>query len=107
MYCTQPPTLLPPPSSASLPPYLLHPKHMPRTKTRVKSLLPVISLLARLCPILPLLIFDYCLVPSVVCPTLNVLGATYANCDGRYDVTADRVAWAPERPVYKHERKDR
>lgn len=47
------------------------------------------------------------LVPDVICDTLNVQGATYANCDGRYKVVADRVAWAPDRPVYKHVSKDR
>lgn len=46
-------------------------------------------------------------VPDVICDTLNVLGATYANCDGRYKVTADIVDWAPQRPVYKHVSKDR
>ena len=46
-------------------------------------------------------------VPDVICSTLNVLGATYANCDGRYKVTGESVEWAPERPVYKHTEKDR
>ena len=46
-------------------------------------------------------------VPDVICETLNVLGATYANCDGRYKVTTDSVEWAPQRPVYKHVSKDR
>ena len=46
-------------------------------------------------------------VPDVICSTLNVLGATYANCDGRYKVTGESVEWAPERPVYKHSEKDR
>ena len=35
------------------------------------------------------------------------MGATYANCDGRYKVTTDSVEWAPQRPVYKHVSKDR
>ena len=43
----------------------------------------------------------------MICSTLNVLGATYANCDGRYKVTGESVEWAPERPVYKHTEKDR
>ena len=43
----------------------------------------------------------------MICDTLNVLGATYANCDGKYKVTADTVEWAPERPVYKHITKNR
>ena len=47
------------------------------------------------------------LLPEVICPTLNVLGATYANCDGRYKVTGERVDWSPDRPVYKHVNKDR
>ena len=38
---------------------------------------------------------------------MNVLGATYANCDGRYKYTDDQVDWAPERPVFKHVTKDR
>ena len=46
-------------------------------------------------------------VPPVVCQALNVLGATYANCDGQYVVTSERVDWAPDRPVYKHVTKDR
>ena len=45
--------------------------------------------------------------PNVICDTLNVLGATYANCDGRYKYTDDQVDWAPERPVFKHVTKDR
>ena len=45
--------------------------------------------------------------PNVICETINVLGATYANCDGRYKYTEDQVDWAPERPVYKHVTKDR
>ncbi len=45
--------------------------------------------------------------PQVICQTLNVLGATYANCDGQYVITNDHVDWAPERPVYRHENKDR
>jgi len=44
---------------------------------------------------------------DVICPTLNVLGATYANCNGRYKVTSVRVDWAPERPVFKHLTMDR
>ena len=43
----------------------------------------------------------------MTCPSLNVLGATYAKCDGEYRVTAASVEWAPERPVYKHVSKDR
>ena len=43
----------------------------------------------------------------MICDTLNVLGATYANCDGRYKVTNEQVEWAPERPVYRHASKDR
>ena len=46
-------------------------------------------------------------VPPVVCQSLNVLGATYANCDGKYTITNERVDWATERPVYKHVNKDR
>ena len=46
-------------------------------------------------------------IPDVICATLNVLGATYANCDGRYQVTGESVEWAPERPVYRHVSKDR
>ena len=45
--------------------------------------------------------------PNVICDTLNVLGATYANCDGRYKYTDEQVDWAPERPVFKHVTKDR
>ena len=45
--------------------------------------------------------------PNVICDTLNVLGATYANCDGRYKYTDAQVDWAPERPVFKHVTKDR
>ena len=45
---------------------------------------------------------------GVICKTINVLGATYANCDGLYeDVPGLTVEWAPERPVYKHKAKDR
>ena len=37
-----------------------------------------------------------------------MLGATYANCDGRYKIVSDEfVEWAPERPVFKHTSKDR
>ena len=43
----------------------------------------------------------------MICSSLNVLGATYANCDGRYKVTGESVEWAPERPVYRHISKDR
>ena len=46
-------------------------------------------------------------IPDVICDTLNVLGATYANCDGRYKVTDETVEWAPERPVYRHSTKNR
>ncbi len=45
---------------------------------------------------------------GVVCPKLNVLGATYANCDGVYEFApGQEVEWAPDRPVYKHRTKDR
>ena len=43
----------------------------------------------------------------MICSSLNVLGATYANCDGRYKVTGESVEWAPDRPVYRHISKDR
>jgi hypothetical protein len=44
----------------------------------------------------------------VLCPTLDVLGATYANCDGQYKLVPDEfVEWAPARPVFKHTAKDR
>ena len=37
-----------------------------------------------------------------------MLGATYANCDGRYKLVSNEfVEWAPERPVFKHSSKDR
>ena len=36
----------------------------------------------------------------MVCPTVDVLGATYANCDGRYKIVSDEfVEWAPERRI--------
>eukprot|EP00095_Tigriopus_kingsejongensis_P001320 maker-scaffold249_size238305-snap-gene-1.12 protein:Tk01320 transcript:maker-scaffold249_size238305-snap-gene-1.12-mRNA-1 annotation:"PREDICTED: hemicentin-1-like" len=51
--------------------------------------------------------FESFAVPDVICPTINVLGATYALCDGEYRVTNEVVDWAPDRPVYRHESKDR
>ncbi|TRY75710.1 hypothetical protein TCAL_01259 [Tigriopus californicus] len=45
--------------------------------------------------------------PEVICPTVNVLGATYARCDGEYRISSESVEWAPDRPVFKHVGKDR
>ena len=44
---------------------------------------------------------------QVICPTLNVIGAAYANCNGNYKVTGESVSWSPDRLVYKHINKDR
>ena len=44
---------------------------------------------------------------QVICPTLNVMGAAYANCNGNYKVTGESVSWSPDRLVYKHINKDR
>ena len=44
---------------------------------------------------------------QVICPTLNVTGAAYANCNGNYKVTGESVFWSPDRHVYKHINKDR
>ncbi len=45
---------------------------------------------------------------GVICESVNVLGATYANCDGRYEfLPGTTVEWAPDRPVFKHVGKDR
>ena len=44
---------------------------------------------------------------QVICPTLNVMGAAYANCNGNYKVTGESVFWSPNRLVYKHINKDR
>ena len=39
---------------------------------------------------------------QVICPTLNVMGAAYADCNGNYKVTGESVSWSPDRLVYKH-----
>jgi len=44
---------------------------------------------------------------DVICPNLNVKGADYQDCNGIYQVTGEKVSWAPNRPVYKHAYKDR
>ena len=44
---------------------------------------------------------------SVLCPSISVGGASYADCDGVYSVTSYVVLWAVDRPVYKHISKDR
>ena len=38
---------------------------------------------------------------------LTVSEAEFANCNGEYRVTEDRVAWAKDRPVYANLEKDR
>ena len=45
--------------------------------------------------------------PSVTCPVLTVTNADFANCNGDYSVTEERVTWAADRPVYAHADKDR
>ena len=45
--------------------------------------------------------------PSVTCPVLTVTNADFADCNGDYSVTEERVAWAADRPVYAHADKDR
>ena len=44
---------------------------------------------------------------SVTCPVLTVTNADFADCNGDYSVTGERVAWAGDRPVYAHADKDR
>ena len=44
---------------------------------------------------------------QVICPTLNVMGAAYGDCNGNYKVTGESVSWSPDRLVYKHINKDR
>ena len=39
---------------------------------------------------------------GVECPEVMVRGAEYAECDGLYTVTDTSVAWARDRPVYRH-----
>ena len=38
---------------------------------------------------------------------LTVANADFADCNGDYSVTEERVAWAADRPVYAHADKDR
>ena len=42
-----------------------------------------------------------------ICPFLNVLGADWADCDGQYKLTGEKVPWSPDRPVYRHINKER
>ena len=41
------------------------------------------------------------------CPRLEVTGADYADCNGEYELSGERVDWAPQRFVFKHVSKDR
>ena len=41
------------------------------------------------------------------CPRLVVNGADYADCNGEYELSGEKVDWAPQRFVYKHVAKDR
>ncbi len=41
------------------------------------------------------------------CPRLVVNGADYADCNGEYELSTERVDWAPQRFVYRHVAKDR
>ena len=43
----------------------------------------------------------------MTCPVLTVTNANFADCNGDYSVTEERVAWAGDRPVYAHADKDR
>ena len=43
----------------------------------------------------------------VICPTISVDSADYADCNGVYSITGYVVLWAVLRPVYKHRSKDR
>ena len=45
--------------------------------------------------------------PTVSCPVVRVSNADFADCNGDYSLTEERVAWAPDRPVYQHLSKDR
>jgi hypothetical protein len=36
-----------------------------------------------------------------------VNGADYADCNGEYELSTERVDWAPQRFVYRHVAKDR
>ena len=38
---------------------------------------------------------------------LSVSNADFADCNGDYSVSEERVAWAQDRPVYQHSSKDR
>ena len=44
---------------------------------------------------------------GVECPEVVVRGAEYADCEGLYTVTDSSVAWARDRPVYRHRTRDR
>ena len=43
----------------------------------------------------------------MTCPVVKVTNADFADCNGDYSVTEERVAWAADRPVYAHAEKDR
>ena len=47
------------------------------------------------------------LVRCLLCPSLTVQKAEYANCNGDYEESTVRVSWAPERPVFRHRDRDR
>ena len=44
---------------------------------------------------------------SVRCPEIRVSQADYANCNGVFSLTNTSVSWAPDRPVYKHQSRNR
>ena len=43
----------------------------------------------------------------MTCPVLRVSNADFANSNGDYSVTEERVAWSADRPVYANADKDR
>ena len=44
----------------------------------------------------------------MVCESVSVSNAAYADCDGEYGYMPDeRVSWALDKPVYKENTKDR
>ena len=45
--------------------------------------------------------------PAIICKSVFVSGATYADCNGQYNYVGIPASFDPEKPVYKHEMKNR
>ena len=73
----------------------------------IKHIFTLFDLILRFWSFVQVFCFDTFVAANVICKTVNLIGTNNANTNGYYQLTDDHVAWAPERPVYKHVSKNR